>query len=182
MLSILENGENLVVKIGLSYRDYREFLDSLLLKVECRFAPARILAVALFGSVSRGEAGPYSDIDLLFIHEHIPDDPIKRLVDVLLEIKKDDVYEKLVDRGLFPEPSCIFMTSTELSQKPLILLDIMDHGILLKDKEGFLTGKIKVLQKKLERMGSRKIVLKDGSWAWDLKPDLKIGEVFEITL
>jgi len=182
VLSILRNGKSLVAKMGLSYRDYREFLDSLLFKVECRFAPARIIAVALFGSVSRGEAGPYSDIDLLFIHEHIPDDPIKRLVDVLLEIRKDDVYERLAGKGLFPEPSCIFVTPAELSQKPLILLDVMDHGILLKDEDGFLAVKIKVLQKKLEGLGSRKIVLKDGSWAWDLKPDLKIGEVFEITL
>ncbi|MDI6755700.1 MAG: nucleotidyltransferase domain-containing protein [Thermodesulfobacteriota bacterium] len=168
--------------MGLSYGDYREFLESLLMKVECRFAPARIIAVALFGSVSRGEAGPYSDIDLLFIHEHIPDDPIKRLVDVILKIREKEAYHKLTEKGLFPEPSCIFMTPRELSQNPLILLDIMDHGIMLKDEEGFLAGKIRVLQEKLARMGAYKIVLKDGSWAWDLKPDYKIGEVFEITL
>ncbi|MDP3015469.1 MAG: hypothetical protein Q8N70_00140, partial [Deltaproteobacteria bacterium] len=91
-------------------------------------------------------------------------------------------YKKLLNRGLYPEPSCIFMTPKELSEKPLILLDIMDHGILLRDGEGFLAEKMKVLRGKLESMGAQKIVLEDGSWAWDLKPDLRIGQVFEITL
>lgn len=168
--------------MGLSYIDYKEFLDLLLAKIESHFAPTRLISVALFGSVSRGEAGPFSDIDLLFINAETQFDPIKKLVDVLLEIREKEAYQRLTEKGLFPEPSCIFMTPEELSQKPLILLDIMDHGILLKDQDGFLAKKIASLQEKLQKMGTQKIVLKDGSWAWDLKPDLKIGEVFEITL
>lgn len=168
--------------MGLNYNDYKEFLNLLLEELELHFAPKGIISVALFGSVSRGEAGPFSDIDLLIIHEEVPYDPVNKFVDILLEIRKSIAYETLIIRGIYPEPSCIFMTPGELSRSPLILLDIMDHGILLKDARGFLDGKIRVLREKLESLGAQKIILKDGSWAWDLKPDLKIGEVFEITL
>lgn len=168
--------------MGLNYNDYKEFLNLLLEELELHFAPKEIISVALFGSVSRGEAGPFSDIDLLIVHEEVPYDPIKKIIDVLLEIRKGKPYEGLISKGIYPEPSCIFMTPKEISQSPLILLDIMDRGILLKDARGFLDGKIRVLREKLESLGAQKIILKDGSWAWDLKPDLKIGEVIEITL
>ena len=170
------------LEMGLNYNDYKEFLELFLAKIESHFAPARIMSVALFGSVSRGEANRFSDIDLLIVHGNTTCDPIKKLVDVLLEIRKDETYQSLNEKGLYPEPSCIFMTPEELSKRPLILLDIMDHGILLKDMDRFLAGTMRILREKLDRMGAYKIVLKDGRWAWDLKPDLRIGEVFEITL
>jgi len=32
----------------------------------------------------------------------------------------------------------------------------------------------------MKELGSKRVFLTDGSWYWDLKPDLRIGEVFEI--
>ena len=46
----------------------------------------------------------------------------------------------------------------------------------------FLQGKLKQLRKELDELRAEKILLEDGSWAWDLKPDWKPSEVIEIVL
>jgi len=61
-------------------------------------------------------------------------------------------------------------------------LDIMDHGLILKDERGFLRDLIQRFKERLREMGAKKIIHKDGSWAWDLKPDWRPGEVIEVIL
>lgn len=162
--------------------DYKPFLEKLLTEMWNAFSGGAILSVALFGSVARGEAHLESDIDLLIIHEPVPYDPVERFVLVQLKLEESEEYKALRAKGFYPNLSPIFMTIQELSLKPLILLDIIDHGIILKDERGLLNAKMERLRERVEELGSRKIVFKDGSWAWDLKPDWKPGEVIEITI
>lgn len=166
----------------LGYEDYRGFIKQLLNQIDAYFGKKTIIACALFGSVARGEAKPYSDINILIIHEKVGFDPIKRFVDALLEVRKDKEYSMLLERSIYPQPSVIFMTPQEISHRPLILLDIMDHGLILKDERGFLGDLIQKFKERLREMGAKKIIHKDDSWAWDLKPDWKPGEAIEIIL
>jgi len=168
--------------MGLGLKDYEAFISTLLRELEVSLGRENIISVALFGSVARGEAHPESDIDFLLVHKEVPYDPVHQSVKALLKAERSQEYQRLNDIGCYPQANFIFMTPKELSPKPLILLDIMDHGILLKDEGGFLQEKLKQLQKKLDELGAEKIFLEDGSWAWDLKPDWKPGEVIEITL
>lgn len=168
--------------MALGYKNYRVFLEKLCRGIEVAFGEGVLLSLALFGSVARREAKPESDLDLLAIHKPVDFDPIKRFVDVLLGLRKEKEYQRLLNKGIYPEPIVIFMTPEELSQEPLILLDIMDHGIILLDREGFLQDKIRKLREKLKDLGAKKISFNDGSWAWDLKPDWKPGELIEIVL
>ena len=39
------------------------------------------------------------------------------------------------------------------------------------------TSPLERLRARLEELGSRRIELDDGTWYWDLKPDLRPGEV-----
>lgn len=166
----------------LGYSDYNAFLTQLLNEVESQFGRNVIISVALFGSVARGEARPESDIDLLIIHKDLPYDPVKRFVKAILALEEKEEYNRLIKRGIYPQPTAIFMSSQELSQKPLILLDILEDGIILKDEGRFLLQKMEALKGKLKEMRSQKIILEDGSWAWDLKPDWHPGELIEIVL
>jgi hypothetical protein len=43
-----------------------------------------------------------------------------------------------------------------------------------------LENEFKAIKEKLKKLGSKKVVLPDSSWYWDLKPDMKPGEVIEI--
>jgi predicted nucleotidyltransferase len=165
--------------MNIGYAIYKSFLEQLLDRLRNRLGENNLLAFALFGSVARGEARPDSDIDLLIVHKEVDFDPTKEFVKVRFELQEEAEYKRLKQAGLNPYPSVIFMTERELWERPLILLDILDHGLILYDT-GVLQKRFDALKKRLEELGSQKIVLEDGTWYWDLKPNWKPGEVIEL--
>jgi predicted nucleotidyltransferase len=164
---------------GVGYGTYRVFLDLLLERLRQEFGEQAILAVALFGSVARGEARPDSDIDLLIVYETDGFNPTRRFVSSLFVLRDSSEYKELRRKGLQPDPYPVFLTRKELWESPLILLDVLDHGIILYDT-GVLQERLEALKRRLAELGSRKVVLEDGRWYWDLKPDWKPGEVIEL--
>lgn len=167
---------------GLGFETFKDFIERLLEEILSAFDEEFILSFALFGSIARGEAKPESDIDILIVHKEIDFDPVDLFAKVLLKIEKSKENKVLMDKGIYPSPSPIFMTPKMLSENPLILLDIMTQGIVLYDKNSTLEEMFGRLREKLERMGAKRITLENGSWIWDLKPDWKIGEEIEIVL
>lgn len=132
----------------------------------------RLLAVALFGSVARGEATEESDIDLLVI---VNEQPSKALQECLSVRRQVEPYPL---RRISP----IVTTPEMLRQNFLILLDILDHGITLHDPQGVLGDLLSRLKRRLEEWGSKKVQLPDGSWYWDLKPGKRLGEILSYEL
>ena len=49
-------------------------------------------------------------------------------------------------------------------------------ALVLFDPRDVLARKLAYVRKRLVELGSRRIELGDGSWYWDLKPDLRPGE------
>lgn len=56
---------------------------------------------------------------------------------------------------------------------------LLDDGKILFDREGFWRASMCDFRERLQRLGARKIIQGD-RWHWDLKPDYKPGEIFEI--
>jgi predicted nucleotidyltransferase len=167
------------MKTGIGYETYKVFLDELLKALNDDFGEGVILSFALFGSVARGEARPDSDIDLLIVHKPIDFNVWERYRNVRSKRNESKEYHKLEKIGLTPHPSPIFMTEEDLYEQPLILLDIQEHGIIIYDT-GVLKKRFESLRGKLRELGSKKIVLEDGTWYWMLKPDWKLGEVIRL--
>jgi predicted nucleotidyltransferase len=165
--------------MNIGYAVYQKFLEQLLDRLRNRLGEDVILAFALLGSVARGEARVDSDIDLLIVHKEVDFDPTREFVKARFELQEESEYKRLNESGLNPYPSAIFMTERELWEYPLILLDIIDHGLILYDT-GVLQKRFNALRKRLAELGSKKVVLEDGTWYWDLKPDWKPGEVIEL--
>ena len=165
--------------MNLGYEVYKQYLKQLFDRLRNHLGEDVILAFALFGSVARGEARPDSDIDVLIVHREVEFDPIKKFVKARFELQEEAEYKRLNESGLNPYPSSIFMTERDLWERPLILLDILDHGLILYDT-GVLQKRFDALRRRLAELGSKKIVLEDGTWYWDLKPDWKPGEVIEL--
>lgn len=59
------------------------------------------------------------------------------------------------------------------------MLDAVVDGIIVCN-DGFLERAMSMLRERLNRLGARLVVLKDGSWYWGLKPDYRFGEVVEL--
>ncbi|MCZ7359857.1 MAG: nucleotidyltransferase domain-containing protein [Candidatus Methanoperedens sp.] len=125
----------------------------------------RLISICLFGSVARGEAKPDSDIDFLIVtHEYL---------------KKSKAYISLRKSNISGLISDIFFTPEEIKGHPPILLDIIDDGIVLYDRDSFLSKELKLLKRKLQAQKAQKVKTERGHF-WILKPDVKSGEVVEI--
>ncbi len=139
-----------------------------------------LLAVALFGSVARGTGHATSDIDLLIVHRGDAREALGLFIDILLALRRTPEYQALEAEGFLPEPAPLFLTPERLAQHPRVLLDVLDHGVVLHDPERLLDETLKQLRQRLDALGARKVTLPDGTWYWDLKPDWKPGDTIAL--
>lgn len=139
-----------------------------------------LLSVALYGSVARDEGGSTSDLDVLIVHRGSSPSMPDLFTQVLRDLRQTPEYRLLQEQGFIPDPSPIFFTAAHLAEHPWLLLDVLDHGIILLDRGEVLQRALQRLRGRLHALGARKVVLPDGTWYWDLKPDWKPGEVVEL--
>jgi hypothetical protein len=138
-----------------------------------------LVAIALFGSVARGQARPNSDLDLYVVtRRSILGDA--RLHAMWSRIDGSREYQVLVAAGYRPTPSSVPHTVGDLVRHPWLLLDIAHHGIVLYDPESVLARELDAVRRRMAELGSQRIELPDGSWYWDLKPDWQPGEVVDL--
>lgn len=140
----------------------------------------RLVSLAVFGSVGRGVARPDSDVDLLIIARDLPRGRVARAADFrAVEQAVAPRLAALRSEGIRPELSPVFKTPAELSQGSPLLLDMVQDARLLQDREDCLRNALAALQARLERLGARR-VWRGSAWYWDLRPDYRPGEVFEL--
>jgi hypothetical protein len=168
-------------RIGLRFykKALEEFLD--LLKEEFH---ENLVSLVLYGSIARGKGDTLSDIDLLLILED-PHPNYHRRLDQVLDVedhlKKSKEYGRIRERvGQEPYFSFLVLSRKEAEENRYIFLDMIDDAKILYDKNGFFAERLNQIKLRHQELGARKVSLEDGSWFWDLKPDLKVGEVFTL--
>ncbi len=157
------------------YEDYRQILIKFKHSLLERFG-ANLISLVLFGSVARGTAREESDIDLLIILKDAPDSYYRRLepvIDIELKLRESASRASLMF-------STIILSREEAMENRNIFLDMIDTSIILYDKNDFFKNRLKEMKKRLLQLGSKKIVLEDKTWYWNLKPDSTPGEVIEL--
>lgn len=139
-----------------------------------------LVAVVLFGSVARREATAVSDIDLLLIASDLPDGRLARqqrleAVDERLEPR----LQRLRQQGILTDFCPILKTPAEARRMTPLYLDFVEDAVILYERGTFFSTILATLRRSLERLGARR--LKRGQIRyWDLKPDYRPGEVFEL--
>ena len=161
------------------YADVKPLTDRLLARLSAEL-DERLVAVALYGSVARGEARAESDVDLFLVYRGDRESVADTFVEVELELRAAPLTAELQARGVPTNPMPVLRTEAALVDTPWLLLDISHHGIILFDPGQVLHAKLAALRRRLAELGSRRIELADGSWYWDLKPDLRPGEMIEL--
>jgi uncharacterized protein len=141
---------------------------------------ARLVSLVVFGSVGRGTAGPESDLDLLVVAAGLPDGRVPRVQD--FEAVEQALATDLAlarRQGWAVEISPVFKTPAEVAVGSPLFLDMVDDAALLFDRDGFMQQALEQLRQRLNALGARRI-WRGNAWFWDLKPDYRPGEVFEI--
>ena len=168
-------------KIGLRFykKVFGGFLD--LLRVEFY---DNLVSLVIYGSIARGEGSTLSDIDLLLILENRHPNYhrcLDQVLDVVDRLKSLKAYEKIRKKvGQEPFFSFLILSRKEAEENRYVFLDMVNDAKILYDKNDFFAERLKQIRKRLKELGSQKVTLEDGSWYWDLKPDLKMGDSFSL--
>ena len=140
----------------------------------------RLVSLAVFGSVGRGTPRPDSDVDILIVAEDLPRGRVARMRDFAgIETDMGDTLGRLRFEGVATELSPVLKTPSEVAQGSPLFLDMLEDARLLVDQEGFLGQAFERMRARLAQLGARRI-WRGNAWFWDLKPDYKPGEVFEL--
>jgi predicted nucleotidyltransferase len=156
---------------------YETILARLLAELQLQYG-ARLVAVAVFGSVGRGTPRDGSDVDVLIVVRDLPRGRLAR-IDEFLPLERR-LAPTLREAQVGAIPVClspVLKTPAEVEQGSPLFLDLVEDARILYDADGFLVAYLDGLRGRLRALGSRRIWRGD-TWYWDLKPDLKPGEVF----
>jgi predicted nucleotidyltransferase len=158
---------------------YEEILRRLLVALKAHYG-ARLVSVAVFGSVGRGTQREDSDVDLLIVAQGLPRGRTARVEEFVpvergLEAWLTPPRAELLPVALSP----IFKTPEEVNAGSPLFLDMVEDARLLYDDGGFLAGYLERLRQRLVALGSRRI-RRGNTWHWVLKPDLKPGEIITL--
>ncbi len=158
---------------------YEELLEKLL-EASLDFYKDRLISLVVFGSVGRRTPRPDSDIDLLIVAADLPKGRMQRVKEFGdVEAGLSHALDKAVQRGVRAELSPVFKTPDEVKRGSLLFLDIIHDKRILYDRDGFMQNALALLETRLKELGANR-VWNGNAWYWDLKPDYRPGEVFEI--
>jgi predicted nucleotidyltransferase len=170
-------------QMGFGFESYKGILERFLELLMEAFGDS-LVSLVLYGSVARGNAKADSDIDLLLILREPPKNYHRRLDQVLgvqSDLKREEVYRRVRERlKIEPFLSHIILSKKEADENRYIYLDMADDAKILYDRDDFFAKRLEAIKKRLRELRSKRVWLEDGTWYWDLKPDLKPGEVFTL--
>lgn len=140
----------------------------------------RLESAVLFGSVARKTPGYESDIDLLIIAENLPDGRMSRVREFdAIEKRMDPMMRSMKQYNIHTRLSPVFKTKKEALNGSPLFIDMVEDAVILFDRNSFFKEIIEGMRLRLEKRGARR-VWKGNAWYWDLKPDYRPGEVFDI--
>ncbi len=140
----------------------------------------RLVSVVLYGSVARGTMRHDSDVDLLIVARDLPAGRMKR-------VREFEAVEKAVAEdiglaasyGIHTTLSPVLKTPEEVAAGSLLFLDMVEDALVLYDQAGFFAQQLARVRQRLAELGAKR-VWKGNAWYWDLKPNFRPGEVFEL--
>jgi len=144
---------------------------------------SRLISIALFGSIARGNWERDSDIDLIIVLEGWKNTPIwmriRELQDLRRTLSGTSEFKSAIEKKFTPNIQHYPLDLSEASKFHRIYIDASLDAIILYDKQDFLQGLLNNLRIKLEQQGARRVITPRKGYYWILK-DVKFGGVFTL--
>lgn len=132
---------------------------------------SNLVSVILFGSHARKQAKEGSDVDICVVLKKSSRSTMER-ISALLTMANQTYKRHFI--------SFVVYTCDEAQKYHPLFLDMIDYSSILHDQDNFMKNRLNHLSRRIKQLGSKKVLMPDGSWYWDLKPDLIFGETFQI--
>lgn len=115
----------------------------------------RLISIALFGSVARGQARPSSDIDLYVVLSEAPSGMLGRrhLLDPVRQSLASEL-EALWDQGIYADFVEVIRSRHEAERFHPLYLDMSREAILLCDRDHFLKSLLEKVDESLRNGGA----------------------------
>jgi predicted nucleotidyltransferase len=140
----------------------------------------RLLTVAVYGSAARETQRFDSDLDLLIVARDLPQGRMKRVREFdTVEGRVEPDLKALQAEGISTCISVVIKSPEEAERGSPLFLDMTQDARILLDREGFFSAILDRLRKRLAELGARRI-RRGNFWYWELKPDYKPGDIFEL--
>ncbi|MCC6014885.1 MAG: nucleotidyltransferase domain-containing protein [Desulfurococcaceae archaeon] len=158
---------------------YRTLVESLCRSLQ-EVLGDRLVSVAVFGSVARGEAREGSDVDLLIVVRGLPRSRFRSL-EIFEEAERavEPLVEEPWSRGYYVDFSPIILDVEEAGRHRPVYLDMVVDAVIVYDRDNFLRGVLDELASRLRALGAERRRV-GRLWYWVLKRDYKPGEVIEV--
>ncbi len=160
-----------------------EVFDAVLAELEAasrRVYGDRLVSLVVFGSVGRGTAGPSSDLDVLVVAGGLPRGRMPRVREFdAVEEALAGALRAATDQGVDTRLSPVLKSPEEVGAGSPLFLDMTEDARILFDRDRFFAKTLDALRGRLARLGAKR-VWRGSEWYWDLKPDYRPGDVFEI--
>ncbi len=141
---------------------------------------ARLVSLAVFGSVGRRTARSDSDLDFVLVVDRLPNGRMARVDEfAAVEARLGPALARAKAAGVTTYLSPVFKTREEALRGSPLFLDLVDDARFVVDEGAFFAGVLDGLRAKLTALGARRI-WHGTRWYWDLKPDFRPGDTVEL--
>lgn len=129
------------------------FRDDLL-----EFYRENIISIVLYGSVARGDCHEGSDINLLAVFKELPERRKERYKSIEMALKSvnRDLISLFKKEGILTNINVLIKSMEEMEGYSSLFLDMTQDGVILYDRDWFITNKLGKLRKTLEEGNSRR--------------------------
>jgi predicted nucleotidyltransferase len=141
---------------------------------------SRLVTVAVFGSVARGDYHETSDIDIAVIVRDWKERMTSR-VSTLIDTTRhtgEMIIRLWEHSGIYSSIQWYALDTTESETLRPLYLDMTLDAVIIYDRNDFFAEILSRLRTRLQDVGGKRIALPEGGHLWELRKGMPLSEVF----
>lgn len=138
-------------------KTHRDYIEKLIERIK-EYYGDNLISVVIFGSYAKGQNKTNSDLDILIVLKRCEKSRQKRLHEFVegIEMPLEPLAIKLLDEGIYMDITPIILTKDEAEYFNPLYLDMVEHKIIIFDKDNFIRSILKKVKELMKSWNSYK--------------------------